>query len=166
MTDPDALRPLFTSLLADLLVGGCCEAGQDGQRFIGHYEAIYLNFSGRYLRVGRLRSDTALQLEAVDQITPDFEIDEDDTFCTFSFWNQTVASPFADYIVHEIVAHKARDGRIVHLCIEAVPQGGSDAEYIWLDSTYYTGIRVRALPSAPVLTTGLFEPTSVFHHTR
>jgi len=161
-----ALRSLLERPLSDVLVGGYFEAELEVPRFVARYESVYLNFSEKYLRISRLRSDRALYVETVNQVTADFEVEEGDIFGTASLWKEAVTSPFSDQLVQTIETYGDPREGTVHLSIEIVPEGGSDPEFLWFDGTGYSGIRLRALPVPPTFLPSSYKREVAFRRSR
>ena len=84
MSDLSLLQELLEQPLSDVLIGGYVENEGDTPRFVGWYESVYLKFPREYLRISRHRGDTTLTFETVDRVGADFEVEEDDSFCTSS----------------------------------------------------------------------------------
>ena len=141
--DPELRARLRGKQLTDVLAAGYLDEQAGVRRFHPMFENLYLEFEDVLLKVSAVGQYWNVALQSVGSIECEFDLDEDDEFCTASIRHQALHDPDGSHYLASWRAFLRPDGGIARLVLYF--DGGSPgtaSELLFIDPENTHGLRL------------------------
>jgi hypothetical protein len=139
----DIVAAIQSKPLTDILVVGYVDNSDGARRFHPRLTTVYLQFAHEFMvRCTSIDQYDKLKLDLVREISFDFPLRDDQSYCTSSIAELLLATPYWDQHVTAIRVYIDQDSRLSEGIVKCAGLRIQDVDSLFLDPTHIFGIQL------------------------
>jgi hypothetical protein len=133
---------LYNEPVKDIVVPGFIDEDNGHKNFHLMLNSVYFEFDHKFLRFASIDQYFRLSMKVVEELTCDFDIDEDDEFCLSSLFELTLSDAYSSARVTFLRCFLDAESDIEAGVVKCAEFHFENRNIIFIDPTYTYGIRI------------------------